>query len=179
MRIISGRQKKRIIRPPKGFQERPTTDRAKEGLFNIIANRFDLDGMRILDLFSGTGNIAYEFCSRSEAKVTAVEKDRRLCSFIVRNAMEMNMTRLNVENKDVYRFLEGCKGTYQLIFADPPYAATDHYERSLQLIRERGLLGKDGRIILEHDERFDPSQLPSYEESRTFGNTSFSFFHAS
>lgn len=178
MRIISGKHKKRVIRPPKQFKERPTTDRAKEGLFNILQNRYDLDELRILDLFSGTGNIAYEFCSRSEAKVTAVEKDGRLSRFIVQNAIELGMERLNVENDDVLRFLDRYKGSCDLIFADPPYGELELYDRLLEKVMEGKLLKKGGVLILEHDERYRPEEGPGFEETRHFGGSRFSFFYA-
>jgi 16S rRNA (guanine(966)-N(2))-methyltransferase RsmD len=176
LRIISGKHKKRVIRPPKGMKERPTTDRAKEGLFNILQNRFDLDEVKVLDLFAGTGSISFEFCSRGEARVTAVERDRKLSSFIVRTAMELGMERLNVENKDVLRYLDNCQKSYDLIFADPPYREEMLYNKVLERIKELKLLNEGGLLILEHDERMDLSDREAFQEARSFGGSRFSFF---
>lgn len=176
MRIISGKHKKRVIRPPKGMKERPTTDRAKEGLFNILENRFELDELRVLDLFAGTGSISYEFCSRSEARVTAVEKDHRLSRFIVRTAMDLGMKRLNVVNEDALRFLDKTPASYRLIFADPPYQETDIYKGILQRVRENGMLDKDGWLILEHDAGISFEKEEGFRECRKFGHSRFSIF---
>lgn len=176
MRIISGKHKKRVIRPPKSMKERPTTDRAKEGLFNILENRFVLDELRVLDLFAGTGSISYEFCSRSEAQVTAVEKDRRLSKFIVQTAMDLGMERLNVVNEDALRFLDKTPASYHLIFADPPYQETLTYKGILQKVLENGTLEQDGWLILEHDEGISFEKEEGFKECRNFGNSRFSIF---
>lgn len=176
MRIISGAHKKRRIRPPKGLKERPTTDRAKEGLFNILQSRSPIEELKVLDLFAGTGSIAYEFCSRDAQEVTAVEKDRELCAFIERNAAEMEMGQLKVVRADVLRFLDRCSDCYDLIFADPPYAEEGFYEGLLERVRPKELLREKGTLILEHDERSAFDTRKGFEQTRCFGNACFSFF---
>lgn len=158
------------------MKERPTTDRAKEGLFNILQNRFDLDQLKVLDLFAGSGSISFEFCSQGNPQVTALERDRKLSSFIIRTAMELGMDRLNVENDDALRFLDHCPASYDLIFADPPYAEETLYHEVLDRIERRKLLKKGGVLILEHDEHLELGGRKGYQETRRFGNSRFSFF---
>jgi 16S rRNA (guanine(966)-N(2))-methyltransferase RsmD len=178
LRIIAGRHKKRKIPVPKGMKERPTTDRAKESLFNIIEGLSDLDGCDILDLFAGSGSISFEFCSRSQARVTAVEKDRKLCAVMEQSAADMDLEGLRIVNEDVLRFLDRCSDRFDLIFADPPYADPTLYEQVLERIQGKGILRKKGRLILEHDERKEFEGRAGHERTRSYGSSSFSFFHA-
>lgn len=176
MRIISGAHKKRKIHPPKGLKERPTTDRAKEGLFNILQNRTSFENLKVLELFAGTGSIAYEFASRGALKVTAVEKGRKLCAFIEESAREMEMMQIEVLRGDVFKHLDDCSDQYDLIFADPPYAEKRFYKGLLERVRSRQLLSKKGVLIFEHDERSSFKEEEGFEDTRCFGNACFSFF---
>ncbi|MFB6257670.1 MAG: RsmD family RNA methyltransferase [Flavobacteriales bacterium] len=158
------------------MKERPTTDRAKEGLFNILQNRFDLDTVEVLDLFAGTGSISYEFCSQGSTIVTAVEKDRQLTAFIRDTAEDLGMERLHVRHEDALRFLDQTEGSYDLIFADPPYERMKLYQEVLERVRDRVLLKEGGVLILEHDEGTEPGKGAELQERRSFGNSCFSFF---
>lgn len=122
MRIIGGDKKGLIISPPKGLPVRPTTDRAKESLFNILENRITINNIHVLDLFAGTGNISFEFASRGAQKVESVDADFGCANFIKQKAKELGLTQINAIKKDVFSFLKNQQTPFQLIFADPPYA---------------------------------------------------------
>lgn len=158
------------------MKERPTTDRAKEGLFNILENRFAFDRIQILDLFAGTGSISFEFCSRGARMVKAVERDKKLSTFIERTAEELGMEGLSVEKKDALRFLEESSTSFDLIFADPPYGNEELYPKIIERIRKEKLLNSGGCLILEHDERMNFEAENGFQEVRSFGNSHFSFF---
>lgn len=178
MRIISGSHKGRKIIAPATLPARPTTDFAKEALFNILNNRFDVEGLSVLDLFSGTGNIAYEFASRGAQQITAIEKDAKSATFIQKTATELELP-IQTIRTDVFRFLEHTEASYHIIFADPPYAMdTDSLLRLIEIIYHRKLLQPDGLCIIEHSSKLNLSGFAHYESTRKYGGSSFSFFES-
>lgn len=176
MRIVRGKLKSRRFSVPKNFPSRPTTDFAKEGLFNVIENRFSLIDFCILDLCAGTGNITFEFLSREAGKVTAVDKDFFCCKFIRSNAKTFEVEEdLEVLKMDIIQYLLKTDKKFDLIFSDPPYHLTFHDE-IVKLVFERNLLKPNGLLIIEHGKQTDISQFDTYEKTRNFGNVYFSFF---
>lgn len=172
LRIISGKNKGRIIVAPKQLPVRPTTDMAKEALFNIIENRYYFDNKSVLDLFSGTGNIAYEFSSRGCPFVTAIDNHDACCRFITKMSNELNYT-IEVQRMDTLDFLQKTNQKFDIIFADPPYDYTK-YETMLNIIFSRNLIAEGGCLIVEHDGRFD-SKNENFE-LRKYGKVHFSIF---
>jgi len=175
MRIISGSLGKRRLNPPKNMKLRPTTDQAKEGLFNILSNRYYFDELHILDLFSGTGNISYEFISRGASSVTAVEKNLIHFKYINSVKKELNMTNLTTFKSDVFKFLEFNTQLFDLIFADPPYDL-ENLKDIPQIIFSRKHLSGNGVFILEHPGEYDFSENKYFQELRKYGKVHFSFF---
>jgi len=176
MRIVSGRYKRRIISPPNNLPVRPTTDMAKESLFNILGNYIDFNGKTVLDLFAGTGNISFEFVSRGCGSVTAVDKDFACIKFITSTGQKLEMKELSVTKMDVFRFIEVSKGKYDIIFADPPYQLGNIKDISSQIF-EHNLLNQDGWLIVEHPGEIDLSESLHFYEHRKYGRVNFSFFH--
>lgn len=177
MRIISGQYKSRRINPPAGLPVRPTTDKAKEALFNILMP-WEFEDLSVLDLFAGTGNISYEFVSRGCRKVTAVEKDRKCVNFILKVEEDLGMQTLNVRQANVFKFLQRANEQYDIIFADPPYQL-DELESLPGLVFEYGLLKEEGIFILEHDDHHDFSSHPYIFDKRKYGKVHFSIFSKS
>lgn len=176
MRIISGRLGGRRINPPANMPyTRPTTDIAKEGLFNIIQNNWELEGAKTLDLFGGTGSISYELFSRGAEDLTIVEKDNHMYSFIKKTSEELDLRNFKVVKTDVFRFIETCHEQFDLIFAGPPYALQTIDELP-KLIFEKDLLKPGGWFILEHTPRNNYEQAPFFNFSRNYGTTIFSIF---
>ena len=175
MRIIRGRYQRRQIIAPTNLPVRPTTDMAKESLFNIIDNYFDLEETEALDLFAGTGNISYELVSRGCPKVVAVDQDFGCVRFIRETANKLNMKELLVIRADAFRFIEKNKAQYDLIFADPPYDCKQ-YEDIVQLVFKNNLLREGGMFILEHDKYQHFDDHPHFMEQRHYGKVNFSFF---
>lgn len=176
MRIISGRYKRRVISPPNNLPVRPTTDMAKESLFNILNNCIDFEGKSALDLYAGTGNISYEFVSRGCISVTAVDLDFGCTKFISKTAQQLEMNELNAMKIDVLRFIQTTKFKYDIIFADPPYKLTNTKE-IINSVFEKELLNPGGWMIVEHDGNKDFSGLLNFYEHRKYGRVNFSFFH--
>jgi 16S rRNA (guanine966-N2)-methyltransferase len=174
MRIISGHYRGKQLHPPKGFTARPTTDMAKEALFNILVNYFDLESISALDLFSGTGSIAYEFASRGCPEVTAVESNPKSAAFIKKTAEDMKMG-IQVYKTSVFQFLRFYNTPFDLIFADPPYDLGET-ESIPEIIAEKKLLKAGGWLIIEHSSAKDFSQYPFYSETRNYGKVHFSIF---
>lgn len=174
MRIVGGKYKGRIFNPGKTFKARPTTDLAKESLFNILNNRIDFESLKVLDLFAGTGSISYEFISRGASEVTIVELNFRHIQYIKSVLQELKEV-AKVYRADVFKYLAGEKGKYDLIFADPPY---DHprFAEIPGKILERELLADKGLLIVEHPKEFDFSKLNGFIELRKYGKVQFSFF---
>jgi 16S rRNA (guanine(966)-N(2))-methyltransferase RsmD len=176
MRIIGGIYKGRQIPADHRLALRPTTDFAKEGMFNILSNRYDFEGIDVLDLFSGTGSISYEFVSRG-ANVHSVEMAPRHAMYIRNTAKQLGLTKMRVIRDDVFHFLGICKGNYDIIFADPPYEMEKIAEIPDALLN-RNLLKPNGIFVMEHSRRTDFSAHPHLIECRHYGNVHFSFFNA-
>ncbi|MGA9325656.1 MAG: RsmD family RNA methyltransferase [Salegentibacter sp.] len=176
MRIISGTNKGKRLIAPKKLPVRPTTDMAKEALFNILNNHFHLQGIEVLDLFSGTGNIAYEFASRGAAHITAVDANFDCVKFIKKTASELDFN-INVIKSDVYKYLEKAPIKADIIFADPPYDFdTKEFARIADLVFEKELLAEGGQLIIEHSKHTDISEAEHFIEGRRYGSSVFSFF---
>ena len=176
MRIISGSLGGRRIHPPaKMPYTRPTTDIAKEGLFNILQNQLDFEELITLDLFGGTGSISYELASRGVPDLTIVEKDDRMFAFIKKTAAELGLKNFKVVKSDVFRYIEQCTQQYDFIFAGPPYALQT-IDDLPKLIFEKKLLKEGGRFVLEHTPRNHYESFPFFRSARHYGTTIFSTF---
>ncbi len=175
IRIISGTHKGRKMTAPKNLPVRPTTDFAKESLFNILNNHLDLNGINALDLFSGTGNISFELASRGAKSVIAVDSNAKCCSFTKERAAEFGFENIRTVKSNAFSFLKGMSGKYNLIFADPPYDM-ETTNTIPALVFEHDLLEKDGILIVEHGRETDLSMLEHFQEKRTYGNVNFSIF---
>ncbi|MEJ2585755.1 MAG: RsmD family RNA methyltransferase [Robiginitalea sp.] len=176
MRIISGIHKGRRIRAPKGLPVRPTTDRAKESLFNILGHQILWEEWAVLDLFAGTGNISYECASRGCPHVVAVDSHAGCVRFIRKTADELQLP-VSTHRQEVLKFLKKCAEQYDLIFADPPYDIPEATLRELvSHCLERGLLKKGGVLVIEHSPQRDLSGQEGFSEMRSYGSTRFSFF---
>ncbi|MEM9362336.1 MAG: 16S rRNA (guanine(966)-N(2))-methyltransferase RsmD [Bacteroidota bacterium] len=176
MRIISGRYKGKRLIAPKKLPVRPTTDMAKEGLFNILNNRFFLEELKILDLFSGTGNISFEFASRGAQSINAVDSYAGCVQFISKTAKELEFS-IQAIKSDVFKFLEKTSEKAHIIFADPPYnLPLNQFEKIIKLVFEQQLLLEDGLLIIEHSNQTDLSNLEHFSEARKYGGSVFSFF---
>ena len=176
MRIISGKYGHRRFDVPSTFSARPTTDFAKENIFNVINNLMDLEETDALDLFAGTGSISFELLSRGCRKVTSVEKNNAHASFIAKVAKELNTDSLSLIRGDVFRYLNSApKQSFDFIFADPPYALRELPEVP-QLVFERDLLRDGGIFVMEHPKTNDFSSLPYFDQHRVYGSVNFSIF---
>jgi len=176
IRIISGKYKGRRIKAPKNLPVRPTTDRSKEALFNILQNRVYIPELKILDLFTGTGNVSYEFASRGAKEIQAVDKDYRVVGFVKNTAREFDFP-IKVTKQDIQKFLSTTPSKFDLIFADPPYDMDKEQQQKLiDLVFERDLLNDDGLLIWEHIDKIDFSDHPHFDFSRKYGMSVFSFF---
>ncbi|MBL0126801.1 MAG: 16S rRNA (guanine(966)-N(2))-methyltransferase RsmD [Flavobacteriales bacterium] len=175
MRVIGGKYRNRRIHPPPGMDARPTTDFAKEGLFNVLHHSVPLEGIRVLDLFAGTGNISLEFLSRGAEEVVSVESDRRLCDHMQRSARDLGEEHWRVVKADVPGFLRTHRGQYDIVFADPPFAM-DGVERIPTLVLEAGVLGAGGTLIVEHTEKLKLDHITGFRRKRSYGLIQFSFF---
>ena len=177
MRIIGGELGGRKLNPPAKMPfTRPTTDMAKEGLFNILENNLELPELRTLDLFGGTGSISYELASRGVRDLTIVEKDPTMFSFIQKNVQELELASFSrVVRMDVFKFIEQCTEQFGFIFAGPPYALVTIDELP-RLVAGRGLLKEKGWFVLEHTPRNNYEGYPLYVTQRNYGTTIFSIF---
>ena len=194
MRIISGTYKGRRISPPKNISARPTTDFAKESLFNLLNNRMDFEGIDMLDLFAGTGSIGLEFISRGARDVIAVEMAHTQQNFIIQTCKLLKIKNLNLIRGDVFKFINSCKMQFDFIYADPPYDLpqlskipdlifkdnpsanmTDSVDANSNHDHNT-LLKPDGIFVLEHSKNNDFSTHPHYVETRKYGNVHFTFF---
>jgi 16S rRNA (guanine(966)-N(2))-methyltransferase RsmD len=154
---------------------RPTTDYAKEGLFNVLQHSVPLEGIDVLDLFAGTGSIAIEFLSRGAANVLSVDQDRELYAHLLRTAGDLKEEHWRIVRSDVFSFLAAHRARYDIVFADPPFGM-DGIERIPTLVLEGGLLAPDGLLIVEHPARMNMSALPGFSKHRPYGAVHFSFF---
>lgn len=175
MRIVSGNLKSRRIDPPNNLPVRPTTDMAKEALFNILNNQYYIEDLDVLDLFSGTGNIAYEFFSRESHNITCVEQNSKCVSFINETKAKFEMNNLNVVQSDCFSFLKTTNSKFHVIFADPPYDMPN-YEDVIDLVFSRELLLEDGILIMEHSKTTNLSQNKYFDKKKKYGGVNFSFF---
>lgn len=176
MRIISGNLKGRRFHPPKKLPVRPTTDMAKEGLFNILNNQFYFDELKVLDLFAGTGSISLEFASRGSEDITAVDKNFGCVKYIRERNDEFDLDIKTVKS-DVYNYLESTSDSFDLIFADPPYDFdNEQFEKIHQLIFENNLLNDGGLLIIEHSKHTDLSSLNGFNKTTNYGGSVFAFF---
>ncbi len=176
MRVISGIYKRRRFDVPHSFKARPTTDFAKENLFNVLSNQIDFeDGIRALDLFSGTGSISIELVSRGCDQVVSVEKDRDHYAFICKIMREVQTDRCIPIRGDVFKYITSCREQFDFIFADPPYELPN-LETLPTLIFEKGLLKEGGIFVLEHGKKNNFESHPNFVERRAYGSVNFTFF---
>ncbi|MEO6611290.1 MAG: RsmD family RNA methyltransferase [Chitinophagaceae bacterium] len=176
MRIIGGEHGGRKFNPPNNMPyTRPTTDIAKEGLFNVLQHNLDFDAMKTLDLFGGTGSISYELASRGVTDLTIVEKDNAMYEFIRKTSLALRIENMKVIRMDVFKFIQGCSEKFDFIFAGPPYALTT-IDDLPKMIFEKQLLKKEGWFVLEHTPRNDYKTFPFYKTERNYGTTVFSTF---
>lgn len=176
MRIISGIYKSRKIVAPKNLPVRPTTDMAKESLFNILNNLFYFNELVVLDLFAGTGNISYEFASRGVGQITCVDQDFGCIKFINQTAQTFKMPIQTIKS-DAFKYLEKATQQANIIFADPPYDLPDtEFEKIPELVFQNNLLYHEGLLIVEHSKHTNLSQLKHFSYSKSYGGNMFSFF---
>lgn len=175
MRIISGKYKGRQLQPPKNLPVRPTTNAAKEGIFNILNNHFDFEDLEVLDLFSGTGNISIEFISRGVKSLTAVDNNFNCCRFLKETGEKLEIDNMQVIKTEVFHFLKSTAKTYDIIYADPPYDM-EELERLPEMVFTGQLLKKEGWLIVEHSPKTDLSGHPKYLQHREYGHVNFSIF---
>jgi 16S rRNA (guanine966-N2)-methyltransferase len=176
MRVVGGELGGRRFSPPAGIPARPTTEVAKEGLFNILINSFELEGIKALDLFGGTGSISYELASRGAEHVTLVEKDPVTCTFIQKTISEFALRdKLQLVKGDVFKYLKNCTEQFDFIFAGPPYALANIDDLPMWVFERQLLLAK-GIFVLEHTPRNDYAGHPNFLKSKNYGTTVFTFF---
>ncbi len=176
MRIVSGTFKGRRISAPKKLPVRPTTDMAKEALFNILNNLYYFNEVSIIDLFAGTGSISYEFASRGTKQITAVDQNFNCIKFINKTSEDFKM-QIQTIKSDAFKFLEKTKLKANIIFADPPYANTEEqFSRIPILVFQNDLLEDNGLLIIEHSKHTDLSNLEHFSYSKHYGGCVFSFF---
>lgn len=176
MRIISGKYKGKRLVAPKKLPVRPTTDMAKEGLFNILNNRFYFDELKVLDLFAGTGNISFEFASRGVQGITAVDSYPGCVHYISKISSELDFPITTIKS-DVFKFLEQTTEKFDVIFADPPYNFDlSQFLKIPDLVFEQDALEEDGLLVVEHSDQTDLSEHPHFSEQRKYGGSIFSFF---
>ncbi|MCL1868052.1 MAG: 16S rRNA (guanine(966)-N(2))-methyltransferase RsmD [Paludibacter sp.] len=175
MRIISGKFKGRRLQVPANITARPTTDFAKEGLFNFLNNFIDFEEITVLDLFAGTGSISLEFISRGSKKVVAVENSKTQTNFILQTIKTLDINNLTLLNTNVFQFLKTCKMSFDLIFADPPYDHND-FAQIPDSVLNTNILNPEGIFILEHSAHYDFSAHSHFKSHRKYGNVNFSIF---
>ncbi len=176
MRIISGIHKGKRINAPQNNSIRPTTDFAKEALFNILNNQFYFDNLSVLDLCCGIGSISFEFGSRGCKNITSVDLQSSTLRFINKAAKDLDL-KISAVKSDMYKFLEKTPQQFDIIFTDPPYSFTDvQLEAIVKTVFNRNLLLDEGLLIIEHAKQTDLSQIPHFENSKRYGGSMFSFF---
>ena len=176
MRVIRGKYGKRRFDVPKNISARPTTDFARENIFNVLENLIDLEGKKALDLFAGTGAISLEFLSRGCAEVTAVEKARVQSAFIHSLKSALADPALRIVRGDVFKFIATCQESFDIVFADPPYDLP-YFAEVPQRVLDSTLVRPGGYFVLEHSKNYDFSTLPHFLEHRAYGSVNFSIFH--
>lgn len=176
MRIISGKHKGRYLQAPKKLPVRPTTDMAKEALFNILNNLYYFEDLVVLDLFSGTGNISFEFASRGATQLTAVDANYSCVQYIDKISKELEFN-IDTIKSDVFQYLEKAAQKSTVIFADPPYdLSIDDFSKIPELVFKNNLLLDNGVLIVEHSKHTDLSNLDHFTNQRKYGGSVFSFF---
>ena len=175
MRIISGTHRGRVINPPNNLRARPTTDFAKENLFNVLGNMLDFEECDVLDLFAGTGSISYEFCSRGAKSVTSVEVNNVHYNFIKRTASELGFKQMYPTRANVFLYLKSCPKQFDLVFSDAPYDL-EHSEEIIPLVLNSDILREGGIFIFEHSKEKNFEDHPSFWQLRSYGSVQFSFF---
>lgn len=175
MRIISGSLRGRRLNPPANLPVRPTTDMARESLFNILNNYVDYEDCSVMDLFAGTGAVSVEFVSRGVKDVTSVDINNSCTDYIKTVVSQLGIYNMHVVRADVFDLLKRAYKTFDIIFADPPYALRD-LERLPDMVFERNLLNEDGIFILEHPREFSFESHPHFWQHRAYGKVNFTFF---
>ena len=175
MRIIGGKNQRRQIIAPGNLPVRPTTDMAKEALFNILNNHFDFEEIEVLDLFAGTGNISYEFASRGAKVVISVDINNNCIQFIRQTVEKLDFSNVKSVRDDVFHFLEICKLSFDIVFADPPYDFSRIKEIPLRVF-DASIIKPGGWLVVEHSEEIKFKEHPLFIESRRYGKVRFSFF---
>jgi 16S rRNA (guanine966-N2)-methyltransferase len=174
MRIIGGSSKGKTIKVPKGLPVRPTTDFAKEGLFNILQNKINFESKTVLDLFSGTGHISLEFASRGASSITSIDKHFQCVGFLKTISKELGFD-IYATKGDVFEYLKKCTQTFDVVFADPPYEL-ENIAHIHELIFDKKILNPNGLLIIEHGPKTNLTELASFTQQRKYGNVNFSFF---
>ena len=176
MRIISGSHKGRRLTAPKKLPVRPTTDRSKEALFNVLQHQYDIGNSTVLDLFSGTGSISYEFGSRGAKNIIAVDQNKMCVDFIRKTSESLELP-IQVTQMDALKYLSAIKMQFDLVFADPPYnLGTQHYHEIIQKVFDNQLLNEQGLLIIEHSEQEGFEKHSRFNQFRKYGSNVFSFF---
>ena len=175
MRIIGGKLKGKTINPPMGYSARPTTDFAREGLFNVLDNEYEFEDLKVLDLFGGTGSIAYEFASRGAARVYSIEMNRDNAQFIRKEAKRLGLDNVTSVHSNVFDFLPICHEKFDLIFADPPYTL-EGLENIPEKVLGQDILHPGGYFILEHGGEHSFKEHPLFKKEKVYGRVHFSFF---
>ncbi len=175
MRVIRGSHRGRIIHPPNNLPVRPTTDLAKESLFNILENHFFLQDLSVLDLFAGTGSISYEFASRGSKLVVAVDTNLRCIRFITDTSRQLEFITLRTMRVNAFSYLKQTSQKFDIIFADPPYDL-EGTELIPGMVFERELLAEEGWLVMEHSREKDFRDQPRFFDQRKYGKVNFSFF---
>ncbi|MDR0754000.1 MAG: RsmD family RNA methyltransferase [Prevotellaceae bacterium] len=175
MRIISGSHKGRNIEPPRNFHARPTTDFAKENLFNILNNIVDISELKVLDLFAGTGSISFEFASRGAKQIDAVELNGVHHTFIKQTACKFGFEQIRTIKTNALKFISFCSATYDIIFADPPYNMPE-IDKIPNTVFDHNLLKENGLLIVEHSDKYDFGNHSRFYDNRHYGSVNFTFF---
>lgn len=176
MRIVGGKNKSRRIIAPKKLPVRPTTDMAKEALFNILNNRYYFDEISVLDLFAGIGSISFEFASRGTEQIISVDKNVGCIHFIQKTIDELDFD-IQTVKRDSYQYLESCNQKFDVIFADPPYHfSSNQFEKIVELVFDKYLLENGGLLVVEHSSQTDLSKMPQFSFFKKYGGNIFSFF---
>lgn len=175
MRIIGGKYRGKLFNPPTNFKARPTTDFAKEALFNVLNNMYNFENINVLDLFSGTGSISYEFISRGVKSLVAVESNVQHIKFIEKQFGNLNHENAILIKSDVFRYLNSCNRKFDLIFADPPYDLLN-IEDIYHSVFSRNLLSTASLLVIEHSDKKDFSHFPYFSLTKKYGSVHFSFF---
>lgn len=175
MRIVSGEFKGKYFSPPRGFKARPTTDFAKENLFNVIANHFDFEQIEVLDLFSGTGSISFEFASRGAKHIELVELNFTHLKFISKVISDLGLKQIHTVKGNAFQFIKSCNAKYDIVFADPPYEI-EGVEIIPDMVFSKSLVKENGWLILEHSDRHNFEDHPRFFQLRKYGSVHFSIF---